>query len=74
MARKYTTAHVTIPYIDRNEDGTSARTYADFRLKSSDGFCKRRVKRIVRKWLQHKLDKKIDIQELRKCLKRGFYK
>ena len=74
MAKKYTTAHVTIPYIDRNEDGTSARTYADFRLASPEGFCKRRVKRIVRKWLQYKLDKKIDIQELRKCLKRGFYR
>lgn len=76
MAKKFTVAHVNVPYLDKDEEGNSARVYASFRMTSQphEAFCKRRVKRIVRKHLQYKLDKRIDIQEVRKCLSRGFYR
>lgn len=72
--RKFNAAVINVPYLDMGEDGKSQRVWATFKLSNyQGGFCKRKVKRVVRKWLQHKLDKKIDIQELRKVLSRAHY-
>jgi hypothetical protein len=76
LCKKYIHASVVVPYLDVTEDFKSSRQVATFKLNAmpGEGFCKRRVKRVVRKWLQYKLDKKIDIQELRKVLANGTYK
>lgn len=76
LSKKFVHASIHVPFLDMGEDGKSARTIATFKLNAlpENAFTKRKVKRIVRKWLQHKLDKKIDIGELRKVLARGNYK
>ena len=75
MAKKYIKTVLNVPFLDIGEDGKSVRTWATFNLTADAGecFCKRRVKRIVRKWLQYKLDRRVDITELRRVLARGVW-
>ncbi|AUZ94779.1 hypothetical protein HOR97_gp21 [Agrobacterium phage Atu_ph03] len=73
MCKKYVSAVVNVPYLDMGADCNSSRQISTFRLSSAEGFCKRKVKRYIRHWLQWKMDKKVDMQELRKVLARGHY-
>ncbi|WVH05405.1 hypothetical protein ZHAWSFBX_CDS_0046 [Agrobacterium phage Alfirin] len=81
LCKKYHRCTIHVPYltaVKADDDGrlVSERTIATFRFSVAPGhtgFCKRKVKRLVRKWLQATLEKKIDIEELRRLIAHAFY-
>lgn len=67
--------YLSIPYLGMNDDGEATRNWAHFTFKHADGLPvdKRKIKRMVRKWIWHNLERRIIGEELRMLMKRVQY-
>lgn len=69
-------ALINVPYLSPAEDGSTQRNIATFRFSSIGRGAyidHRRVKREIRKWVKHNLERSLHCLELRQILKNVQY-
>ena len=59
---------VTIPWVDTNEDGSSK--WNNSIVYTNTPVDRRRVKRVIRQWVKHTMDRTISTYELNLLMKR----
>ena len=69
------TTYLSMPYIGMDDDGTATRNWAHFRFKHADGLPvdKRKIKRMVRKWIWLNLGRQVHQEELCMLMKRVWH-
>ena len=62
--------YVSFPYLTANEDGSTNRNWAHMTFKSEERIDRRAVKRAIRKWVKHNLERTLHCNELAMITKR----
>lgn len=73
---KHRFALISIPYLSIADDASTQRNIATFRFSSiGRDACidRRRVKREIRKWVKHNLERNLHCLELRQIMKNVLY-
>lgn len=67
--------YLSIPYLGMDDEGNATRNWAHFTFKHADGLPvdKRKIKRMVRKWIKLNLERTIHGEELAMLMKRVQY-
>lgn len=67
--------YLSIPYLGMDDAGNATRNWAHLTFKHEDGLPvdKRKIKRMIRKWVWSQLERRINNEELRMLLRRVQY-
>lgn len=66
-------ARLIFPYIGMNDQGETTRNWITMNFKSEDRICKRRIKRMVRRWGLYTLERQIHSADMRLIMRRVEY-
>lgn len=69
------TTYLSMPYLGMDDAGEPTRNWAHFTFKHADGYPvdKRKIKRMVRKWIWQNLERRVHSEELHMLMKRVQY-
>lgn len=68
--------YLSMPYLGMNDAGEPTRNWAHFTFRHEDGLQvdKRKIKRMVRKWIWQNLERRVHQEELHMLMKRVQYR
>lgn len=67
--------YLSMPYLGMDDEGNATRNWAHFKFQHADGLRvdKRKIKRLVRKWIWHNLERRVNQEDMRMILRRVQY-